>query len=281
MDISPKMVAELRERTGAALMDCKRALTACNGDLEAAVDYLRKTGLKSAEKRAGRKAGAGRVQAQFAADNKSGAMVLMTSETDFVPPTDPFKALLSKLVKLTFDKRVASPAQLLEQTLDGRSVQDALKALTAQCGENVELPTLAFYENKNGFVGGYIHHNEKTAGLASVTTKASPDKAAEFLKNLGMHITFAKPMALSREQIPADAVEREKVVYLESEEVKAKPEDKRAMIVKGKLEKFFGTVVLPEQPWFKDDKLTVKKVLADALGPDAKIEAFTLFVVGA
>jgi len=281
MDITPKMVADLRERTGAALMDCKRALVACNGDMNAAEDYLRKTGLKSAEKRAGRKAGAGRVQGQFAADNKSGAMVLMTSETDFVPPTDPFKLLQGKLVKLAFDKRITSPEALLEQTVGSESVQNALKELTAKCGENVELPTLAFYENKNGFVGGYIHHNEKTAGLASVTTKATPEKAAEFLKNLGMHITFAKPQALSREQIPADAVERERVVYLESDEVKAKPEDKRAMIVKGKLEKFFGTVVLPEQPWFKDDKLTVKKVLADTLGPDATIEAFTLFVVGA
>jgi elongation factor Ts len=281
MDITAKMVSDLRERTGAALMDCKRALTACNGDLDAAVDYLRKTGLKSAEKRVGRSTSEGRVQGQFAADAKSAAMAMLTCETDFAARSEDFKILLTKLVKLAFDKRIGSPEALLEQRLEGGTAQDAIKALSAKCGENVQLPQVSFLENKNGFVGGYIHHNDKAAALASVTTKASPEKAAEFLKNLGMHITFAKPQALSREQISADAVEREKVVYLESDEVKAKPEDKRAMIVKGKLEKFFGTVVLPEQPWFKDDKTTVKKVLADALGPDAKIEAFTLFVVGA
>lgn len=281
MEITAKMVADLRERTGAALMDCKRALSATNGDLEGAVDYLRKAGLKSAEKRAGRKAGAGRVQALFSSDNRAGAMVLMTSETDFVPPTDDFKNLLGKLVKLAYDKRIGSREALLEQTLEGASVQDAIKGLTAKCGENIELPTVAYFENKNGFVGGYIHHDNKTAGLASVTTKATPEKAAEFLKQLGMHITFAKPQALSREQVPADAVERERVVYLDSEEVKAKPADKRDMIVKGKLEKFYAASVLTEQPWFKDDKTTVKKVLAETLGADSKIEAFTLFALGA
>ncbi|MCC7015173.1 MAG: translation elongation factor Ts [Planctomycetes bacterium] len=281
MTISASDVSKLRERTGAGLMECKRALEACNGDLEAAVDFLRKSGLKNADKRAGRKAGAGRVASHVAADGKRGAMVLMTSETDFVPPTDDFKALLGKLAQLAFEKRVGSAGALLEQPLDGGTALDAVKRLTAKCGENVEVPLVCYFENAKGVVGGYIHHDNKTAGFASVTTDKSGEKVADFLKNLGMHITFAKPIALSREQIPAEAVEREKAVYRESEEVLSKPEDKREKIVQGKLEKFFGGIALIEQPWFKDDKSSVKKMLAQELGADAKIEAFALFQVGA
>jgi elongation factor Ts len=278
--ISAKTVSELRERTGAALMDCKRALEATAGDLEAAIDHLRKSGLKSAEKRAGRSTAEGRVQAQYAADGKSGAMVALTSETDFVARSDDFKALLSKLVKLAFDKRLNSPEALLEQKLDGTSVQEAIKLLSGKLGENVQIPKVAYFENKAGTVGGYIHHNDKIAALVSVTTDAPADKSAELVKNLGMHVTFARPIALVREQVPADAIEREKAVHADSDEVKSKPADKRDMIVKGKLEKYFATVALVEQPWFKDDKLSVKKVVESTLGPKSKVEGFALFSIG-
>jgi len=281
MTISAKTVGELRDRTGAAMMDCKRALEEAQGDIEAALDLLRKKGLKNADKRLGRKAGAGRVQFQIAADGRCGAAVLMTSETDFVPPTDDFTRVLGKLTHLAFERRIGSPSALLEQALDGTTVAESVKALTGKCGENIEVPQVAFFESPKGFVGGYIHHDNKTAGFACVATDAAPEKARAFLKDLGMHITFARPQALQREQIPAELIEREKAVYRDSEEVRGKPEDKREMIVKGKLEKFYGTIALNEQPWFKDDTTTVKKVLADALGANAKIEGFALFVVGA
>jgi elongation factor Ts len=281
MTISAKTVSELRERTGLGLMECKRALEASNGDLEAAMDHLRKAGLKNADKRAGRKAGAGRVLSQFAADGRAGAMVLMTSETDFVPPTEDFKGLLGKLTKLAFDARVPNATALLEQKLDGAGVIDTLKALTAKCGENVEVPQAAYFENRKGFVGGYIHHDQKIAGFVSVTTDAAADKAQEFLKQLGMHITFARPAALARESVPAADVERERSNCAGSEEVLAKPEAKREMIVQGMMQKWFAGRVLGEQPWFKDDKTTVKKMLESQLGAGAKIESFVLFQVGA
>lgn len=279
--ISAKTVSELRERTGAALMDCKRALQEAEGDIEAALDLLRKKGLKNADKRAGRKAGAGRVQVIAAPDARSAAVVLMTSETDFVPPTDDFKNLLGKLTQLAYDKRIGSASALLEQTLDGAPAAEAVKALTGKCGENIEVPTIAFFENKSGYVGGYIHHDLKTAGFASLTTNAPREKALEFLKQLGMHITFAKPLALTREQIPADVIEREKAVHADSDEVKAKPADKREMIVKGKLEKFFASQALVDQSWFTDDKQTVKKMLESSLGAGSKLEGFALFALGA
>lgn len=279
MNIDSKLVGKLREASGAPLMDCKRALMEAEGDFEKAFDILRKKGLKAAEKRAGRKAGAGRVGVQIAPDSRSGAVVLMTSETDFVPPTDDFRGLLDKLTALAFERKVGTPGALLEQPLAGANVAEALKALTGKCGENVEVPLVAYFENPRGYVGGYVHHDNKTAGFCSVTTDAPREKALEFLKQLGMHVTFAKPQALKREQIPAEVIERERAVYRDSEDVQSKPEERREKIVQGKLEKFFSTVALAEQPWFKDDKQTVQKVLAAELGAGASIESFALFQV--
>lgn len=281
MAITAKMVQELRERTGAALMDCKRALESSAGDLEAAIDNLRKAGLKSADKRAGRSTAEGRVQACFAPDGRSGAMVALTSETDFVARTEDFKVLLTKLARVAFEKKLASPEALLEQKLEGASVQDAIKGLSGKLGENVQVPKVAFLEAPKGQVGGYVHHNDKIAALVAVDSDAPAAKLQTFLKDLGMHVTFARPQALVREEIPADAVEREKAVLADSEDVKSKPEDKRERILAGKLEKFYAGLALLEQPWFKDDKLSVAKVLAAELGPSARIRGFALFVVGA
>jgi elongation factor Ts len=281
MAITAKMVQELRERTGAALMDCKRALESSAGDLEAAIDNLRKAGLKSADKRAGRSTAEGRVQACFAPDGRSGAMVALTSETDFVARTEDFKLLLGKLARVAFEKKLASPEALLEQQLEGASVQDAIKGLSGKLGENVQVPKVAFLETAKGQVGGYVHHNDKIAALVAVDSDAPAARLQGFLKDLGMHVTFARPQALVREEIPAEAVEREKAVLADSEDVKSKPEDKRERILAGKLEKFYASLALLEQPWFKDDKLTVAKVLAAELGPTARIRGFALFVVGA
>jgi elongation factor Ts len=281
MAITAKMVQELRERTGAALMDCKRALESSAGDLEAAIDNLRKAGLKSADKRAGRSTAEGRVQACFAPDGRSGAMVALTSETDFVARTEDFKVLLTKLARVAFERKLASPEALLEQSLEGASVQDAIKGLSGKLGENVQVPKVAFLETPKGQVGGYVHHNDKIAALVAVDSDAPAAKLQAFLKDLGMHVTFARPQALVREEIPAEAVEREKAVLADSEDVKSKPEDKRERILEGKLEKFYAGLALLEQPWFKDDKLSVAKVLAAELGPSARIRGFALFVVGA
>jgi elongation factor Ts len=281
MAITAKMVQELRERTGAALMDCKRALESSAGDLEAAIDNLRKSGLKSADKRAGRSTAEGRVQATFAPDGRSGAMVALTSETDFVARTEDFKALLTKLTRVAFDKKLSSPEALVEVKLDGAPAQEAIKSLSGKLGENVQVPKVAFFEAPRGQVGGYVHHNDKVAALVAVESDAPAAKLQAFLKDLGMHVTFARPQALVREEIPAEAIEREKAVLADSEDVKAKPEDKRERILAGKLEKFYAGLALLEQPWFKDDKQTVAKVLAAELGPKARIQGFALFVVGA
>ena len=282
MAITAKMVSELRERSGAAMMECKKALTETGGDVEAAVDFLRKSGLKGAEKRAGRDMAEGRVGVHIADGGRAGSIVALTSETDFVARTDDFAALLVDLCKHVTEHNPDNAAAMLDQPLAGRdaAVGVAIKSLSGKLGENMQVAQLQRYENEAGCVGSYVHHDGKSGALISVTTKAPVADATAFLKNLGMHIAAIRPAALSREDIAADVVERERKIIMESEEMLSKPEDKREMIAKGKLEKFYAGSALLEQPWVLDPKTTVKKALAAALGDDAKIEAYSLFLVG-
>jgi elongation factor Ts len=282
MAITAKMVQELRGRTGAALMECKKALTECEGDVEQAVDHLRKAGLKGAEKRAGRETSEGRVRSHVSQDGRVGAMVSLTSETDFVANTDDFLDLANELAGHVATKNPDTPESLLDNTLESRgvSVGEAIKTLSGKLGENMKVTELSRFENESGRVGGYVHHDGKSGALVSVTTDKPGGDVDAFLKTLGMHITALRPVALTRDEIPADIVERERSVYLGSEDVQAKPEDKREMIVKGKLEKFFKDSALLDQPWVLEPKQSVQKALAETLGPDARIERYALFQLG-
>ena len=282
MAITAKLVQELRSRTGAALMECKRALQETEGDLEQAVDSLRKAGLKGAEKRADRETSEGRVRAFVSPDGHVGAMVALTSETDFVARTDDFADLADQLAAHVAEKNPDTAASLLDNPMGstGTSVGETIKSLSGKLGENMRVPQIKRYENTDGRVGGYVHHDGKSGALISITTKASAADCDAFLKTLGMHITAMKPAALTRDEIAADVVERERKVYMESEEVLAKPEDKREMIVKGKLERFFKDAALIDQPWVLDPKASVHKALEAALGKGSKIEGYTLFQLG-
>ena len=283
MDITPKMVQDLRERSGAPLMDCKRALVATTGDIDAAFDHLRKAGLKTADKKAGRSMAAGRIGASIAPGAQSGAMVALSCETDFSANTDDFGALVAKLCAHALRHRPESPEAMLTQPLDGAqgTVDDVLKQLVGKIGENMQVANLATYENKAGRVGAYVHFNNRAGALVSITSDAAPEKTDAFIKELGMHIVSSRPLARSRGEITAETIEREKAVYRESDDLNGKPEDRIGKILEGKLEKFFQGIVLGEQPWVKDPALTVDKALAAALGKNARVEAFSLFQAGA
>jgi len=280
MDITSEMVRDLRERTGAGLMECKRALGAAQGDLEAAVDFLRKSGLKTAEKKAERETGEGRVRVHVGPKSRVGAMVALTCETDFVAATPDFDRLLSDLATHVAEKNPPSVEAVLEQPFrDGKaSVSETLKLLIGKIGENMRVARLIRLENMNGRVGSYIHHDGKKGALVSVTTQAEEAVAAEALKELAMHIVVFSPSAARRDQVPADLVERERAIYLE--EVKSKPAEMVEKIISGKLEKFYADQVLPEQKWMKDDTKTVQKIVEEKLGPGSRIEAFARFQIG-
>lgn len=280
--ISAKLVAELRDRTGASMMECKRALEAAGGNVEAALDNLRKAGLKSADKRASRDTGQGLVGFAASGDGKRGAMVALCCETDFVARNDEYAGLLAKICAVALDKGATSVDALNASPLPGTSgsVEDAIKALIGKIGENIRVTQVACVASKTGKVASYVHHDKKKGALVAVDLAGKSND--DFLKQLCMHIVATKPVpeALTRAEVPADAIEREKAVLRESDDIKKKPAEMHDKIITGRLEKFFAERVLPEQPWMLDDKLTVQKALVAATAPAAKIEAFARFQIG-
>jgi elongation factor Ts len=270
----------LRDRTGAGMMDCKKALQESGGDVEKAEDLLRIKGMKSAEKKAGRETGEGRVLTVIADDGRSGSMVAVRCETDFAAGTEDFQALLNDLCAHVADQKPNSVEDMLEQPWQASrtSVAEAIKEATGRLGENMQLAEIAYLENAEGLVGTYIHHNRKVGVLVSVTTPATREDAAEHLKTLGMHIAFTNPAALDRGGVPAGEVEREVGIY--REEVKDKPAEIQDKIIQGKLDKFYSAQALIEQPWVKDDSMSVAKAMETLLGEGSGVAAFARFTVG-
>ncbi len=281
-EITSDMVRRLRERTGAGLMECKKALGEAAGDEEGAIDYLRKQGLKTAEKKSSREMGEGRIATWIAPKSRVGALVALTCETDFVAQTEDFNGLLDALVRTTAEINPASTEALLDakHPQTGVALGEAVKLFVGKLGENTQVARMQRYENMQGRVGTYVHHDKKKAALVSVTTAAEESVAATFLKELSMHIVskVPVPLAVTRDEIPAAEVERERAIY--ADEVKGKPADMTEKIVKGKLEKFFADVVLPEQKWVFDDTKTVQKIVEERLGAGSKIVGFTHVRIG-
>lgn len=280
MAISAALVRELRERSGAGMMECKKALEATGGDVEQAIDHLRKSGLKTAAKKAGREMSEGRVFAELAADGHVGAMIAVTCETDFVAKTPNFQEMLSGLSQHALAHKPADTQAMLAQAYEptGASVEESVKLVVGKLGENIQLARVSTFQNPEGYVCKYIHHNHKVGVLASVTTGAPREKAEAEIKELCMHIAFSDPAGLNRDDIPAEEIERERAIYLD--EVKSKPAEIQQKIVDGKLNSFFAGRVLVEQPWIKDDKIKVQAYLEQALGSGTRVEGFQRYRIG-
>lgn len=279
-NITATMVRELRTETGAAMMDCKKALEATSGDVQAAKDHLRKLGLKTAAKKSERETSEGRAFAWVSDDHKKGALISVSCETDFVARTDDFEAMLQALAKQAAETAPESPESFYAQAWPGdeATVEDYIKQVIGKLGENIKVTHVAAFENAAGRIDSYIHHNDKLGVLVNVSTTADADKAAAFTKDLGLHIAFHNPPYMRREEVPAEDVERERAIHRDT--VKNKPAEMQDKIIDGKMGKFYGELVLPEQPWVKDDKRKVSKVLAETLGADATLEGFVRFDIG-
>ncbi|MHC4262218.1 MAG: translation elongation factor Ts [Planctomycetota bacterium] len=276
MAITAAMVRELREKSGAAMMDCKKALEATGGEMDAAFDHLRKSGLKAAAKKEGRETNEGRVAAHLADDKRSGSIVSVACETDFVANTEDFGTLMSDLTELAASNEISGSSTLLATShATGATVEEHLKQVIGKLGENIQIADVAQFRTSDGFVGSYVHHNHKIGALAAIKTGSDADATAPVLKQLCQHIVNAKPSYLTREQVPAEEIERERAVFLESEEVQKKPAEFRDKIVDGKLNKFFSERCLVEQGWIFDDKQSVEKAIKSALGGDATVEFFS------
>lgn len=278
-EITAALVRELRDKSGAAMMDCKKALEATGGDMEAAFDELRKRGLKSAAKKEGRATGQGRIAAHVSEDGRKGAMVGLACETDFVANTDDFNSFLKRLAAHAFEHAPQDAATILDQPwAQGGTVRDALQALIGKLGENMQIADVAVFSAGDGQVGAYVHHDNMKGALVHVTTNADRSKAADALKALCMQIVVFNPAALDSSSMDPSLVAREREIA--SQGLEGKPAEIRDKIVGGRMEKYYAENTLVGQPWIHDDKRSVEKALADQLGAGSVVKAFRRFQLG-
>lgn len=278
-EITAQLVRQLREMSGAGMMECKKALTSTDGDIDAALDELRKAGLKSAAKKVGRETAEGRVGVKVSDDGKVGAIVALATETDFLASTPGFIEFHQALVDHAYDNKPGSVAEMLEQGWStGGTVQEALTAKIGEMKENLQIVEACAYSNDGGQVAGYVHHDNKKGALVNVTTPADAAKAGDTLKQLGMHVVVFSPSALDESGVPESDVEREKDIIRDG--LKGKPEDIQEKIMVGRLQKFFAERTLVGQPWIMDDKSSVAKALEGELGAGTKIDGYTRAQLG-
>ena len=285
--ITADMVKQLREQTGAGMMECKNALTEAGGNFDEATTILRKRGLASASKKAGRATKEGLIGNRLSADRSSGILVEVNCESDFVARTDDFRELIDDV--LTAIERAGDAANDgWLQNPDG-PVTKRVAATIGKLGENMAVPRFVRYAGK-GYVGQYIHPVGGKLGVQVEFGGATPQvrERAEFanlVKEIAMHVAAANPSPryLTRAEVPPQAIEQEKAIYRAQMESSGKPANIIEKIVEGKLGSFYQQVVLPEQPSIRDPKQTVQDVIAavnKALGASVSVTRFARLKVG-
>lgn len=287
MTISAATVKELREKTGAGMMDCKTALAETGGDMEAAIDWLRAKGIAKADKKSSRTAAEGLIG--VAAGDRRAIVVEVNSETDFVARNDAFQTLVRQVAESGLSTDGSTEAVgAAQHPAAGKPVVDAIKDAVATIGENMSLRRSNLLEVTDGVVATYIH-NQVAEGLGKmgvlVAIESTGDKAAlnAFGRQVAMHVAATNPLSLTDAEIDPAVVEREKAVFSESARQSGKPESIIEKMVEGRLRKFYEEVVLLKQNFVINPDLTVEKALAEAekgFGAPAKITAFVRFALG-
>lgn len=276
MAITASMVKELREKTGAGMMDCKKALTETNGDTEKAVDWLRQKGIAKAAKKSGRATSEGLVGLAAAADGSAYALAAVRCETDFVARGDQFKNFAASVAQIVLDNDPADDAALTALLGDG------LQEQIASVGENMTLGNFARMERKApGALGVYVHANGKIGVLVNIEAgkdaSSGSDVLAALAKNVAMQVAATNPMALDADSMDAAAVEREREVYRQKAVAEGKPAQIVERIAEGAVKKFQKEVCLLEQPYIRDDKKSVADIVREAareLGDTLKVTAY-------
>jgi elongation factor Ts len=270
-EITAGMVKELREKTDAPMMECKKALTEAQGDMAKAEEILRVKLGNKATKAAGRIAAEGMVAIHIAADRKTGAIVEMNCETDFVAKNDEFIALVRKLAEMVVDENPADVAALSAMPINGVSVEETRKALVGKIGENMSLRRFRRVA-ATGVLNQYIHGGAKVGVLVDIT-----GGDATLAKDVAMHIAASKPKSLDPKGVPAEDIAKERAVAEGKAAESGKPADIVAKMVEGSVAKYLKEVSLLSQPFVKDDKLTIEALMKSK---GAAVNGFTLYVVG-
>jgi elongation factor Ts len=274
-EITAQMVKELREMTGLGMMECKKALTETGGDMKAAEDLLRiKSGAK-ASKAAGRTAAEGMVAAHIARDGRSGALVEVNCETDFVARNEDFISFARSLAELLTTESVANNEALANARLaSGESVEEFRKALVMRLGENISIRRFVRHQvadSQDGRLASYLHG----AKIGVMVDYTGGDQALG--KDLAMHIAASKPVCVSSEQVSPELLERERQIYTAQAAESGKPADIVARMVDGRIAKYLAEITLLGQPFVKNPDQTVKQLLAEK---SAQVNGFTLYIVG-
>ena len=283
--ISASLVKDLREKTGAGMMDCKKALIEAAGDFEAAVDWLRTKGLAAAAKKAGRVASQGLVAAVV--DGKTAAVVEVNSETDFVALNDKFQALVSEISTLALKASDIDQLKILN-TSGGKNVADTVVDAIATIGENISLRRCTRLTVDNGVIAPYIHNvvagnMGKIAVLVALESTGDAAKLSALGKQIAMHVAAAKPIALDASSVDPEVVARERAIFIEQTKDSGKPENIIEKMVEGRIRKFYEEIVLLEQVFVMDGKTRIKEVIENAakeIGAPIVLKAFVRFELG-
>ena len=286
--ISASLVKELREKTGVGMMDCKKALIENDGEMEAAIDWLRKKGLSKAAKKADRVAAEGLVGVK--SDGKTGAVVEINSETDFVARNEQFQRMVGEITELALstggdlDKLLA--AKMGSKSM---SVEDYVREMVATIGENMTVRRTAALSVEEGVVSAYVHNKSaegmgKIGVLVALESSGDKDKLADFGRQLAMHVAAASPLALLPEELDGEVIGRERAIYSEQAKASGKPPEIIEKMVEGRLRKeFFQQVVLMQQTFVIDGKATVEqavKISEKSIGAPVKVVGFVRYALG-
>jgi elongation factor Ts len=285
--VTAALVKELREKTGAGMMDCKKALSENDGDIEAATDWLRKKGLAAAAKKAGRIASEGLIGVQV--ENARGALVEINSETDFVARNDDFQSLVRSIAAMApeangNDERLKS----MELPGSGRSVSDEITQAIATIGENISFRRTGTIEVDQGVIGSYVH-GQLSPGLGKIGVLVGLRSAGDVAelealgKQIAMHVAAARPQAVSVDRLDPDAVSRERAIHADQAKASGKPDNIIDKIVDGRMRKFYEESVLLEQVFVVDTELKVKEAIdrvAEKIGSSITVTDFLRFALG-
>jgi elongation factor Ts len=268
MDITPALVKELRERTGAGMMDCKKALVEAKGEIDLAADLLRKAGAAKADKKSGRVAAEGRVVVK--SDGGRHVLIEVNSETDFVAKDDNFRAFAERLAEIVLAKRPSSVEELLRVGVDGRTVEELRLELVTKVGENISVRRFESIES-NGNMGTYVHGTR--IGVLVELEGGTPELA----RDLAMQVASLAPRYVSNDEVPKDVLDKEREIILAQTAEEKKPPEIIAKMVEGKLRKFIDDITLTGQVFIKDDKKRVRDLLA---AQKARAKTFRRYEVG-
>ncbi|MBT8118333.1 MAG: elongation factor Ts [Gammaproteobacteria bacterium] len=273
MQITASMVKELRERTGSGMMECKKALQEAGGDIDVAIENMRKAGMAKADKKSGRVAAEGRVVIKISDDGKSAAVVEVNCETDFVSGGDDFLSFVDAIATTALKNKPADIAALSEMTLEGSSetVEEARKAKIAKIGENMQLRRFELLETDAGTFGSYLH------GSRMGVLVEMENGNDELIKDIAMHIAASNPLCVSEAEVPADVLEKEKEILRAQALESGKPADIVEKMLTGRIRKYLAEITLLGQSFVKDPDKTVETLLSDA---GATVNRFVRYEVG-